>query len=238
MAQANLEIQVRNDRIREVLRTALEMDLGADPQVYWQEWQSYNDLYYDEHPIDVYSEVAYIQPPITHSCFKAGTPVWSPGGLVPIEQISVGDLVLSQHVDTGEIAFRPVLQTTLGRPVETVSIAVNHERITATRGHRFWVNGEGWEMAKALQPAMRLHALDGPAEIRDISPGEQLRCHNLVVDDFHTFFVGESRLLVHDKSCPAPTTAIVPGIISKGRSSERNFALDGKPVANMARIAP
>ncbi|MBA3481659.1 MAG: hypothetical protein H0T51_07575 [Pirellulales bacterium] len=227
--QANLEAEVRNERIREVFRNALDFDLGADPKAYWQEWQSYNELYYEEHPINVIDEYVSIQEPVSHSCFKAGTPVWTQHGLTPIEQIAAGDLVLAQHVDTGEIAFRPVVQKTLGPPIETVRIAVNHEAITATRGHRFWVNGQGWEMAKALKPSLHLHALDGAVEIREVAEGERLRCHNLVVDDFHTFFVGESRILVHDKSCPRPTTAMIPGGPAHGSDAvevpERGFGL-------------
>jgi hypothetical protein len=128
-----------------------------------------------------------------------------------IEEIVVGDMVLAQHPTTGELAYRPVLQTTLGVPMPVLQIKLAAETITATLGHRFWVNGRGWQMAKELKPATSLHALEQSTDVTAIKKAEDVACHNLVVDEFHTFFVGHSRLLVHDKSCPAPTTALAPG---------------------------
>jgi len=144
-------------------------------------------------------------------CFAPGTPVWTQSGPVPIEQIAVGDMVLAQHPETGELDYRPVLETTLGDPVRVVRITLPGESITSTLGHRFWVNGRGWQMAKALKPQMMVKALDRGLDVVSIQEVEPVSCHNLIVDEFHTFFVGESRLLVHDKSCPRPTTASLPG---------------------------
>lgn len=44
-------------------------------------------------------------------CFAAGTLVHTSNGLVPIEQIKVGDLVLSQPEDGGELSYKPVTRT-------------------------------------------------------------------------------------------------------------------------------
>jgi hypothetical protein len=104
-----------------------------------------------------------------------------------------------------------VLETTVGPPSRTLRLTVGGESIVATRGHRFWVNGRGWEMTKSLDAAQPLHAMAGPLSIDSIEPDVDQECHNLIVDEFHTFFVGKSRLLVHDKSCPQPTTARIPG---------------------------
>ena len=38
---------------------------------------------------------------------------------------------------------------------------------------------------------------------------------NLVVDGFHTYFVGMSQVLVHDVSITSPTDAIVPGLLDR-----------------------
>jgi hypothetical protein len=144
-------------------------------------------------------------------CFAPGTPVWTQAGPTPIEQIRVGDMVLAQNPTTGELAYRPVLETTVGDPVPVLTMSFAGEKITATRGHRFWVNGHGWKMAKELKPAASLHALEQSMDMTAIEKAEDISCYNLIVDEFHTFFVGKSRLLVHDKGCPLPTTAIIPG---------------------------
>ncbi|HEX6960824.1 MAG TPA: polymorphic toxin-type HINT domain-containing protein [Lacipirellula sp.] len=145
-------------------------------------------------------------------CFAAGTLVWTQAGPRPIEQVSVGDMVLAQHPTTGELAYRPVLEVTARDDAPVMRLAVSGEEIYATPGHRFWVNGRGWQMAKHLKPAVDLHAIDAPLSVSAVEKDQPRRCYNLVVDEFHTFIVGQSRLLVHDKSCPAPTMAIVPGL--------------------------
>jgi hypothetical protein len=130
---------------------------------------------------------------------------------MPIEQIRVGEIVLAQNPTTGELGYRSVLETTLGEPAAVLTLDFAGEKITATRGHRFWVNGHGWKMAKELKPAASLHALEQSMDVTAIEKSEDISCYNLIVDEFHTFFVGKSRLLVHDKGCPLPTTAIIPG---------------------------
>jgi hypothetical protein len=39
--------------------------------------------------------------------------------------------------------------------------------------------------------------------------------HNLVVEDFHTYFVGDCGLMVHDITYRQPTRAIVPGLLAE-----------------------
>jgi hypothetical protein len=237
----NAAAEERNARIEEALKNAADIQLDADPEQYWRAWKAENELYYDEEPTyETYDEETYTYsyeqmpqyhittrdvstprppPPRTptvrgYSCFAPGTPVWTQAGPRPIEQIVVGDMVLALHPNTGELGFRPVLRTTVGQPVPVLNLALPGETITTTLGHRFWVEGRGWQMAKQLKPAMALHAVEHAIDVTGIEKGEETSCHNLVVDEFHTFFVGKSRLLVHDISCPRPTTAVIPGAAS------------------------
>ncbi|HMO84172.1 MAG TPA: polymorphic toxin-type HINT domain-containing protein, partial [Lacipirellulaceae bacterium] len=152
------------------------------------------------------------------SCFAAGTPVWTAAGPRPIEELEVGDQVLSQDPRTGELAFRPVMAVTIRPATELVRVEAGDDSIVATRGHRFWVDGHGWEMAKFLAPGQRLHSVAGGAPISAAAAqrtDEPIEAFNLVVDDFHTYFVGESRLLVCDNSCPEPTLAATPGLTGR-----------------------
>jgi hypothetical protein len=215
VAMTNMQIGVRNARIRETLFNALDVDFGPDPQTYWQEWTSYNDLYIPEHPVvalaDGY-EHYYIP---TMSCFALGTPVWTQAGPVPIERIAVGDLVLSQHPETGELAFREVLEKTVRPPTKMARVTTADSSIEATLGHRFWINGQGWEMTKFLTPGDSLHTLEGPANLtrlEPLNPNEITEAYNLVVDGFHTYVVGDQRVVVHDNTCPRPVTVKTPGL--------------------------
>jgi hypothetical protein len=162
----------------------------------------------------------------TCECFAAGTVVWTKSGAAPIESLEVGDMVLAQHPVTGELGYRAVLETSVSEPVRVLALKLPEETIIATLGHRFWVDGHGWQMAKSFKPEVRLQALAGGVAASTSAVEELTVCHNLVVDEFHTFFVGQSRLLVHDRNCPAPNPANLPGSTRPREASpaDLNFA--------------
>ena len=147
-----------------------------------------------------------------HECFAAGTLVWKQSGPTPIEQVRVGDLVLAQHPTTGELAYRPVTDATVSTSAPVVRVKLPQEEFVATRGHRFWVEGTGWLMAKELPAKSSLHSLNGGLAVESVEPIDAVDCYNLVVDDFHTFVIGKTQVLVHDKTCPQPTIAATPGL--------------------------
>ena len=147
------------------------------------------------------------------SCFLAGTPVRTEMGTVPIESIRPGDRVLAQDQDTGELTYKVVLTTTLRPPAKMLRIQAGGESIATTLGHPFWVSGHGWRMAKQLKAGDLLHGLGGAAPIESIADAGEDQAHNLVVDDFNTYFVGQAGLLVHDNEFRKPTRAIVPGLL-------------------------
>ena len=146
------------------------------------------------------------------ACFVPGTVVWTVTGQVPIEQVNVGDLVLAQDVDTGELGYKPVLRTTKGPPLPLVEIRAGKETVRCTRGHLFWVSGKGWEMAKELKVGDRLHTTKGTLLIDAVEERGEAACHNLIVPDFNTYFVTNEQILVHDIDVRGPTTATVPGL--------------------------
>jgi hypothetical protein len=147
------------------------------------------------------------------SCFAKGTPVWTQQGPRPIDSIRVGDLVLSQNVESGELAYKPVIATTLRPPAPIVRIeAGENVRIDATGGHRFWVSGEGWVRARQLQSGQPLHSTDGTTLVSQVSEQPNALAYNLVVADFHTYFVSQAKLLCQDNLLPKPTTVLVPGL--------------------------
>lgn len=57
-------------------------------------------------------------------CFVAGTPIHTIKGLVPIEQIKVGDLVLSKPENGGELAYKPVTRTFVTHEQRVLAIPV------------------------------------------------------------------------------------------------------------------
>jgi hypothetical protein len=149
-----------------------------------------------------------------------GTPVRTERGLVPVETILPGDRVLAQDQDSGELTLKPVLATTLRPPTKVMRIRAGGEEIVTTPGHPFWVSGRGWRMARQLQAGDILHTLGGALPIENVETlTRDEPVHNLVVDDFNTYFVGQVGLLVHDSVFRRPTTAIVPGLHASKASS-------------------
>lgn len=144
------------------------------------------------------------------ACFARGTKVWSLTGPVLIENVQVGDQVLSQNPLSGELAFKPVLDVTVGHR-DFLAVDAEGEQLVATGGHVFWVSGAGWRMTKELKVGDRLHTISGWSEIHSIKPVEAGETHNLVVADFNTYFVGNDRILTHDITIPQMVTGGVPG---------------------------
>ncbi len=67
-------------------------------------------------------------------------------------------------------------------------------------------------MAKELKAGEWLHAASGEVQIDSAEPSEEAVCYNLVVADFHDYFVSNAKVLVHDNLLRGPTLATVPGL--------------------------
>ncbi|MDD9935305.1 MAG: polymorphic toxin-type HINT domain-containing protein, partial [Myxococcales bacterium] len=97
------------------------------------------------------------------NCFAAGTLVQTADGLQPIEQLSVGDRVLSKDPKTGAEDVRRVTRTfiTPNRPVLKLELAGadgdhTDQVIHATPGHPFWLRAQGFRPAADLPPGTEL----------------------------------------------------------------------------------
>ncbi len=154
---------------------------------------------------------------LQHSCFAAGTVVTTSLGAVAIENVRIGDRVLAQDQDTGELSYKPVLATSKSPPGKLLRVATSRGSLSLTPGHPFWLEGKGWRMAKDLAVGDRIHCLGGSAEVTGIERQNGEPVYNLNVADFGTYFVGTGHLLVHDFTPRVPTTAAIPGYIADAR---------------------
>lgn len=225
VAEQNRWTQLRNERITAALVATTGANLPAKPDAWWQWWGELNEV---EQPngksvvaryrfnqvdaIDRNGRIEVTEVRLAVSCFNAGTPVWTDQGPIAIERIRIGDLVLARDVETGELAYKPVLLTTVRPKRQMTRFSAGSETIQATGGHLFWVSGSGWVRAKELQPGQVLHGASAPANVANVEQGIVAESYNLVVDEFHNYFVGQQKLLAHDNTPRRPTRMIVPGL--------------------------
>ncbi len=211
VASFNRAANLINERISDTLSAATGREGRADATDWYRWWYDYNDYSYQPtKPITTTSTMSTIQ--ISHSCFLAGTLVSTWTGPRPIESIRVGDYVLSQDVETGQLAYQPVLGTTHGPPTPILKLSLADRDVFLTRGHPLWVPGEGWRMPKELRPGALLHTLDGPVALQEVTEWADAETFNLVVADYSTYFVTDKRLLAHDITFRQPTNAALPGM--------------------------
>lgn len=238
LAQSNQNLAEHNARIADVLERTTGEDYGASPRDWWDWWLDYNeyyspekgktyeytyydsDHYYYRRPSDyTYSDPVYVPPPPGSrplSCFAAGTPVWTKSGQRPIEKLQIGDFVLSQDVNSGELCFQPIIGRTLRPPSEILKLGYEGELLKTTLGHPLWVAGEGWQMAKEIEAGEVLHTVGGPVAVSAIEPDGEEQAYNLVVANTSSYFVGEKGILVHDNTPRPPTRMRVPGLVASG----------------------
>ncbi|MEL6134116.1 MAG: polymorphic toxin-type HINT domain-containing protein, partial [Bacteroidota bacterium] len=132
-------------------------------------------------------------------CFTAETVVKTEEGYKAISEIMVGDLVWAYNDTTGETGLKRVAQTFVLEWGEIYKIYVGDEVIEAT--HENWMfMWERWVKVDELGKGDTLTLYDGAiASIDSISvvSGSQ-RVYNFEVEEYHTYFVSEVDILVHN----------------------------------------
>ena len=162
-------------------------------------------------------------------CFMAGEQVLTKSGSKNIESIQPGDVVWSQneHAPT-QSGWRRVTAVQVRHPREVHHITyelrgppnskesvgeashVTVETLSVTSEHPFWVERGGFEgfvPVKDLREGdVFLRASGGRAEltrmVTEHAPqGQTFTTYNFTVEDFHTYFVGQAGIWVHN-ACP------------------------------------
>ncbi len=136
-------------------------------------------------------------------CFIAGTLILTSDGLNEIQNIKAGDKVWSENPITGEQTLKQVVQTFNNLTTELIHVTANDEEIITTSEHPFYVSQKGWIGAMHLRVGDKLLLSTGEYAIVSLVQYESLKCpipvYNFEVKDFHTYYVGEQSILVHNK---------------------------------------
>jgi hypothetical protein len=131
----------------------------------------------------------------------AGTEIQTIDGEKSIEDIKVGDWVLSDDPNTpGRVIYKQVLQTFAHDATTTIDIFIDGEKITTTEEHPFWVPDVGWVAAKDLHAGTHLQTnTESWLDIDKVDKHIELtKVYNFEVEGFHTYFVSDLGFLVHN----------------------------------------
>mgnify|MGYP002544087373 FL=1 len=137
------------------------------------------------------------------TCFTGETEVYTSDGLVCIEDVQVGDEVWAYNSETGETELKEVLNVWIKETDEILHVSTSDgETIDTTTNHPFYVEEKGWVAAGDLEIGDILCTVDSDKiEVTDTeleNLAEPISVYNLEVADFHTYFVGEYGVLVHN----------------------------------------
>lgn len=145
-------------------------------------------------------------------CFVAGTKIKTITGDKNIEDIEPGDLVFAKNTVTGETGFKPVKELFLNEASELVRLEIADEIVETTYAHPFWVAGYGFKAAGELAVGDLVESNNGalyPVQsVETIYPDEKIAVYNFKVEDWHTYYVTETGILVHNSNCSASSAEL------------------------------
>ncbi|MBA4787822.1 MAG: Hint domain-containing protein [Brevundimonas sp.] len=179
------------------------------------------------------------------NCFVEGTEVQTSEGLKPIEQIAVGDRVLARDDATGDTVFKPVVALIAGNEreiwevtVETTDATgrVQREPIGTTDEHPWRTAAGAWLETKDLTPGTELVSADGDrAVVITVLKTDRIEpTYNFEVEGFHTYFVGESGVWVHN-ACERLLGNLLPRAGEIARTVARSR---GASASNVRQMGP
>ena len=161
-------------------------------------------------------------------CFVAGTRVKTAEGDRNIEEVEEGDYVLAENPETREQEYKKVVRTFIREKYELVHVTVGKEEIETTVEHPFYVEGIGFVPASELKAGDIIRTADGRnlpiTKIEREELEESVLVYNFEVEDFHTYYVSEIGVLVHN-TCPGETGKNTIGKVVNGDGKDSNIPL-------------
>lgn len=153
-------------------------------------------------------------------CFKEGTPVLTDKGLVAIEDLRVGDEVISENPQTHQTALQPITELYLTEGKQLYELVLKDaegklETVQVTDNHPYWISNKTWVESAKLQPGMQIEAFKNKLlTVVELKPlGKVENTYNIKVARFHTYFAGEKLALVHNCTCEEVAKGASNGLI-------------------------
>lgn len=137
------------------------------------------------------------------TCFPGGTLLHTLDGDTEIDSIEAGASIWGKCASSGNREVDCVVSTHSSESIILIHIKISGETISCTPEHPFWVLGRGWMPANLLNDRYSLQDADGqrvPIEAVHIEFLDYpIRTYNISTQNTRTYYVGHSRILVHNK---------------------------------------
>ena len=207
----NRATQFQNERITEVLNEVTGETLSAHPKSWWNWWSDYLDSHPDVATVGTRQQLNQALLNKQQRGLACGTWVWTHQGQRAVEAVQPGDYVLAQDPHSGELAYKVVLATATPQQMSVSKVELDETELHCAPGHVVWATGIGWQRVSKLTSDQSLHGAITEARITHVDTAFDIDSYDLIVDGFHTFFVGEQGLLVHDATPIGPAHVALPG---------------------------
>ena len=133
--------------------------------------------------------------------------------------------VWSENPETHEKALKKVKKIFVREKDSIIRLSINGEVIETTDEHPFYVDGIGFVNAGDLKAGDEVRTADGSTgrveSLERITPDEPIKVYNFEVEDFHTYYVSEQKVLVHN-TCATTKKNVTT---HKGKSSDTEYVV-------------
>jgi len=211
IAEFNNNLSHQNERIANVLIEVTGETLSAYPKSWWNWWGDYLERHPDVATVGTRQQLNSALLNQQPRGLARGTLIWTRQGKKSVEAVLPGDYVLAQDPRTGELAYIIVIAIATPKQMTVFKVDLSESELHCAPGHVVWTTGSGWQRVSKLIAGQSLHGATAEARIKNVDTAFNIDSYDLIVDRFHTFFVGEQGLLVHDATPIGPTYVALPG---------------------------
>ena len=165
-------------------------------------------------------------------CFVEGTLVQTAEGTTAIESIEVGDYVWAWDEESRDVALKEVVETYVNQTCELIHVFVNGEKNVTTPEHPFYSPVKGWITAVHLRAGDILVLVNGEYVVVEKIQHEILEnpvtVYNFQVEGYHTYYVSDSGVLVHNTCHPNGKYEDAPYHSATGNPVKSAKPIDGQ----------
>ena len=144
-------------------------------------------------------------------CFTSGTLVLTSIGFKNIEDIVIGDSVWAYSDSLHILQLRPVIKVYNKEFTQYYELYFSNQKLEVTHEHPFFISGK-WKTADSLIVGDTLTTFNGSIQTIDsikFASGKSVTVYNFTVEGFHTYYVSNLNILVHNGD-PCPVKLLDP----------------------------